>query len=124
MQREGLLSMHVEHQEDRPNRKVYEITDEGREEFEGWMRQATDLPSLKDAFLIKLFFGGATDRATIAEGRVHLETLLGIAHSDATGRRKRRDRDHTRVRRADRRAGALPCRRQPLRGPVDPPAAA
>ncbi len=61
MEREGLLSMHVEPQQDRPNRKVYEMTELGQEALEEWMQEPTELPSTKDAFLIKIFFGAAID---------------------------------------------------------------
>jgi DNA-binding PadR family transcriptional regulator len=48
---------HVQVQDTRPNRKVYEITDAGREEFLRWMRTATPPADLRDAFLVKVFLG-------------------------------------------------------------------
>ncbi|HET6616105.1 MAG TPA: PadR family transcriptional regulator [Dehalococcoidia bacterium] len=48
---------HVEVQENRPNRKIYEITDAGREEFLRWMRTPTPPAGLRDPFLIKIFLG-------------------------------------------------------------------
>jgi len=53
----GFVRKHVELQEHRPNRKVYEITDAGREEFLRWVREAQCLADLRDPFLIKIFFG-------------------------------------------------------------------
>ena len=47
----------VEVQESRPNRKVYEITAAGRDEFQRWMRTANPPADLRDPFLIKVFLG-------------------------------------------------------------------
>lgn len=73
MAEEGLLSMEVQYQEDRPNRKVYHITDAGRQELLRWLREPADLPPLRVAFLIKVFFGGSLDKEEIlAQLRHHL----------------------------------------------------
>ncbi len=44
-------------QENRPNRKIYRITEEGRSEFQRWAREPTPASDLRDAFMIKVFFG-------------------------------------------------------------------
>jgi DNA-binding PadR family transcriptional regulator len=62
MKEEGLLTMEVEYQEDRPNRKVYHITDAGRAELQRWLREPADLPPVRSAFLIKVFFGGRLEK--------------------------------------------------------------
>lgn len=51
------VSKHVEVQESRPNRKVYDVTEAGREEFLRWMRTSTPPADLRDPFLIKVFLG-------------------------------------------------------------------
>jgi DNA-binding PadR family transcriptional regulator len=51
------VSKRVEVQENRPNRKIYAITDAGREEFLRWMRTPTPPADLRDPFLIKVFLG-------------------------------------------------------------------
>jgi len=51
------VSKTIEVQESRPNRKVYEITEAGREEFLRWMRTPTPPADLRDPFLIKVFLG-------------------------------------------------------------------
>jgi DNA-binding PadR family transcriptional regulator len=53
----GYVTKHVEVQESRPNRKVYEVTTAGREEFDRWMRTPTPPADLRDPFLIKVFLG-------------------------------------------------------------------
>lgn len=47
----------VEIQESRPNRKIYDITESGREEFARWVRAPQPAVDTRDPFLIKLFFG-------------------------------------------------------------------
>ena len=44
-------------QESRPNRKIYDITESGREEFARWVRAPQPPADLRDPFMIKLFFG-------------------------------------------------------------------
>ncbi|MEX2245500.1 MAG: PadR family transcriptional regulator [Dehalococcoidia bacterium] len=51
------VERHVQVQEHRPNRKVYEITDGGREEFARWVRTPGLPADMRDPFLIKIFFG-------------------------------------------------------------------
>ncbi len=65
MKEEGLLMMEVEYQESKPNRKVYHVTDAGREELHRWLREPADAPPLRIAFLIKIFFGGKLTKEEI-----------------------------------------------------------
>ena len=53
----GFVEKHVEVQESRPNRKVYEITDRGRDEMGRWLREPSMPADMRDPFLIKIFFG-------------------------------------------------------------------
>lgn len=54
---DGWAEYHVEQQEDRPNRKVYAITDAGRAALKEWLLSDQEPPVLRDPFLIQLFFG-------------------------------------------------------------------
>jgi len=47
----------VEVQENRPNRKIYEVTDTGRDELLRWIREPQPPAQLRDPFMIKIFFG-------------------------------------------------------------------
>jgi DNA-binding PadR family transcriptional regulator len=51
------VDMTVDVQENRPNRKVYRITDAGREELRRWMREPGRVSDMRDPFMIKVFFG-------------------------------------------------------------------
>jgi DNA-binding PadR family transcriptional regulator len=57
LEEDGLLTMKVEYQEDRPNRKVYHITEAGREELRRWLREPMAPQLHRHPFLIKVFFG-------------------------------------------------------------------
>lgn len=53
----GWVDKRVEVQESRPNKKIYALTETGREEFARWVRHPMAATDLRDPFLIKVFFG-------------------------------------------------------------------
>ena len=57
LEEQGFVDKEVAVQENRPNRKIYRLTDEGREEFQRWAREPMPSADLRDAFMIKVFFG-------------------------------------------------------------------
>lgn len=62
----GLLISHVEAQEGRPDRRVYEITPAGHADLEVWLAQPlTELNPTKEALLLKLFFSAGLDKQII-----------------------------------------------------------
>lgn len=76
LERDGLITSEIAPSErDYPDRRVYTITEAGRQAMRDWLRTPmTDLPPLKDAFILKLFFAAPTDRALLAaELRVQRE---------------------------------------------------
>ena len=56
LEESGFVDMRVEVQQNRPNRKIYAITDDGHAEFERWFRAPQPPADLRDPFLIKVFF--------------------------------------------------------------------
>ena len=54
--RELVVSRHVP-QEAKPNRRVYEITDEGRERLREWLRQPIRRPDMQHPLMAKVFLG-------------------------------------------------------------------
>jgi DNA-binding PadR family transcriptional regulator len=52
----GWVESHLERQDDRPNRKVYRITDMGRAELHRWLLEPQPLPTNRQPFLIQVFF--------------------------------------------------------------------
>jgi len=62
---QGLVENHVEIQQDRPNRKVYEITELGRVELARWLRTFQPVPPHREPFLVQLFFAADQPNAAI-----------------------------------------------------------
>lgn len=64
LERDGLAAFHSQEQEGRgPPRKIYAITEVGRQELARWLSQPVQQPRrLKDEFYIKLIFSRLTGR--------------------------------------------------------------
>ena len=61
LEKEGWVTKELIHQEDRPNRKVYHITESGKEALHNWL--ITPLaPTNREPFLIQVFMGGLVSR--------------------------------------------------------------
>ena len=57
LEEQGWVEKHVTPGEGRPDRKIYELTEGGRGEFVRWVREPAPPADLRDAFMIKVFFG-------------------------------------------------------------------
>lgn len=85
LERDGhiVLQEYVE-QESRPDRKVYSITEKGREELGRWLREPLEKPRrLKDDFYLKLIFGsriGERDVRTLIwnQRKAYLQVLYQL----------------------------------------------
>ncbi|MGF7237273.1 MAG: PadR family transcriptional regulator [Frankia sp.] len=64
LERDGLVVHHTEAGLDRPDRKVYEVTDVGRKTLRDWLAETSDLPVGKSDVILKLVAG------LIFDGRV------------------------------------------------------
>jgi len=53
----GWLTTTIEHQEGRPSRKIYHLTNDGEEEFKRWLAELPPFPEHRNPMLIKVFFG-------------------------------------------------------------------
>lgn len=66
LEEEGLLRSQVEPQEERPDRRVYSVTEAGRKELLGWLQEPlTELEPKKDALLLKVFFAAQAGKETV-----------------------------------------------------------
>ena len=72
MERDGFVISHVESQESRPNRRVYDITESGRVDLKKWFSQPlTSIEPRKETLLLKLFFSAQLDpQAMLTELRL------------------------------------------------------
>src|SRR5260370_24297221 len=78
LEAEGLVEMEVDVQQDRPNRKVYSITDDGRQDLRDWLKQPSEPKQVREPLLIKGFFGATLRRdELIAVLRDRIEGLKG-----------------------------------------------
>jgi DNA-binding PadR family transcriptional regulator len=68
LESEGLVDMEVQVQDDRPNRKVYSITEDGRDELIDWLAMPAQSEAVRDPLLINVFFGASLPR----------EELIGV----------------------------------------------
>ncbi|WP_028972894.1 PadR family transcriptional regulator [Spirochaeta cellobiosiphila] len=69
LEKQGWLSVSLVLQEDKPNKKVYSLTPEGREAFLKWLkedRDNSDLP-IRSSFLMKVFFLGELSKERAIE---------------------------------------------------------
>ncbi len=56
LERDGLITMKLEIQENAPNRKVYTITEKGKQSFLNSLNSPFGLERYKDALLMRMFF--------------------------------------------------------------------
>lgn len=80
----GFVTSEVVYQEARPNRRVYSLTESGREELERWLMEPVPERFTKDEFLTKLFFcGQITDELALRHLERHRATLRQqLAHME------------------------------------------
>jgi PadR family transcriptional regulator, regulatory protein AphA len=81
LEKKGFLSSSMEMQQDRPNKRIYRITEPGRVRFHEWLSEIPDTFAMpkRDEFMLRLFFGSSTE-----EGIVREEFRRFIAQSRAT----------------------------------------
>ena len=89
LEKKGWAEAHTIQQEGKPNRKEYQITDEGRAELRRWMVTPLPMEPVRDATLIQVFFShfstneqiAALFEARMQEIREHLEALRTVAQA-------------------------------------------
>jgi PadR family transcriptional regulator AphA len=63
MEEAGLVHSEIETQEDRPDKRVYSITEAGHEDLRSWLEHPLTGPTtIKDVLLVKLFFSQDRDK--------------------------------------------------------------
>lgn len=84
LQRAKLVSVTRKRQSGKPDRKIYSLTDLGRQALASWLGSPASLPAPRDAFLLQLYFGARTTDAELAE---HLRTRRALHQSRLDGLR-------------------------------------
>jgi DNA-binding PadR family transcriptional regulator len=79
------VRMEMVEQTDRPDRKVYHITDGGMAELHRWLTAPLDLPAIRHKWLVQIFFAhGLSDQEITVLFEAHAEKLrrkLGLFRS-------------------------------------------
>jgi len=65
LEEQGWTASHMEIQQSRPNRKIYQITDAGRAELARWLVTPQPLPIHREPFLVQLYFAAGLGKETI-----------------------------------------------------------
>jgi len=82
LEKEGWIRGEVVRQTDNPNKKVFHITDAGKEALAGWVREEPELPGFKHPFLIKFTYAALLgdeeliDQLDLYEGKLKEKLTL------------------------------------------------
>jgi len=82
LHQEELVSIKVQHQEDRPTRKIYTITEKGLSELRTWVQSEPELPQFKNTFLIQLAWADQLEPDELDallekyEDEIHVQMLM------------------------------------------------
>ena len=79
LHREGLVGARTEQQPNLPPRKIYTLTDSGRQELRSWVQSRPELPEVRNTFLAQLAWA---DQLTAAE----IDNFVG-AYEEEVGMR-------------------------------------
>lgn len=86
---EGWVTNEVHHQDSAPSKKIYTITDAGREELKAWVLSPPEMPEFKNTFLVRLAWAdslGSSELNTLLTG-YEQEIYLQIAAEEEKQRR-------------------------------------
>ncbi|MBO3462735.1 PadR family transcriptional regulator [Aetokthonos hydrillicola Thurmond2011] len=80
LEAQGWVKSEVLAQENRPNKKLYSVTDLGRKELAEWIAQPSEPTSVREDLLVKIFAGYLVPKPVIIEElkrrrKIHLEKL-------------------------------------------------
>ncbi|GAB4229765.1 MAG: PadR family transcriptional regulator [Elainellaceae cyanobacterium] len=67
LESQGCITCTVEIQHDRPNRKVYQVTEAGKGELRRWLQSYHPLPAVRDPLLVQVHFAALLSDADLAE---------------------------------------------------------
>lgn len=64
LEKNGLVSSYIEEQDDRPDKKIYSISSEGKKAFMKWLSECpeTFVSPKRDEFMLRVFFGASLEK--------------------------------------------------------------
>ena len=57
MEADGWVTSTVQHQDGKPSKKIYQVTDAGRSAFKRWLAEPPEAIEMRNPMLVKIFFG-------------------------------------------------------------------
>lgn len=88
LEHKGFVRSKVLPQDDRPDKRIYCITDEGKKAFAGWLEEfpETSVTPKRDEFMVRIFFGSKLDKEKLIgqfqkfidereKGKLYIEAL-------------------------------------------------
>lgn len=91
LEKKGYVSSSIQKQEDRPDKKIYKITEQGKNVFLRWLSDFPEKLSFpkRDEFMLRIFFGSRLEKNQlinefkrfILQKKQHLETLKEIENN-------------------------------------------
>lgn len=91
MEKMGWLISSMEIQTDKPNKRIYSITESGKEELLNWLRQddTADMLFVRSSFIMRLFFssenGTQTNIELLQKFKLNIQKALEqMAHTDTS----------------------------------------
>jgi DNA-binding PadR family transcriptional regulator len=69
LEKNGLVASEVQEQNERPDKKVYTISEEGKQAFQAWLMQSPEafVSPKRDEFMLRMFFGPAMGAGHVKE---------------------------------------------------------
>ncbi|MET7606873.1 PadR family transcriptional regulator [Streptomyces avermitilis] len=95
LEKSGLIAGEEVEQSSRPNKKIYHLTDAGREALRAWYEETADEPRVRDEFFMKLALApttGLADRIALInkQRRQYLNTMRSLSKLAAAENRDNR----------------------------------
>ncbi len=91
MSNDSLIVSQIEYQDNKPNKKMYSITEKGNDELIRWLSSPLEIPGHRNQFLVQLFFSRNIDRETVIENLINysaqMEKRLDFLTCDETNSR-------------------------------------
>jgi PadR family transcriptional regulator AphA len=85
MEKKGWVSSSIEHQQGKPNRKIYTVTEKGKQELRTWLSEPLEIPQIKHEMLVKIFFGNQMNKKDLVN-LIKEQRELSMQFLEKTGR--------------------------------------
>ena len=82
METDGWVESHLEVQTDRPNKRVFRITDAGRDALHTWLDSPQPPPIYREPYLVQMFFAGMLPRDRVLD---HIQQHIDAHRANLAG---------------------------------------